>query len=51
MATAQRLCPQGVVLPPRIGYYAQIASQIREVLFSFTTLIESLFSTISAYNK
>jgi DNA polymerase IV len=39
---AHRLCPGGVFLPPRMSYYAQISRQIREVLFSYTPLVEPL---------
>src|SRR6516162_6132778 len=42
MSTARRLCPQAVVLPPRMGYYAQISRQIREIFLSFTPLVEPL---------
>ena len=42
MATARRLCPQGVFLPVRMKHYAHIARQIREVLFLFTPLVEPL---------
>jgi DNA polymerase-4 len=42
MSTARRLCPQAVVVPPRLGYYAQISRQIREVFLSFTPLVEPL---------
>jgi nucleotidyltransferase/DNA polymerase involved in DNA repair len=28
--TARRLCPQGIFLPPRIDYYAEVSSQIRD---------------------
>src|SRR5947209_10223362 len=41
-ATAGRLCPQGVFLPVRMAHYAQVARQIREILFSFTPLVEPL---------
>ncbi len=41
-ATARRLCPQGVFLPVRMKQYALIARQIREILFSFTPLVEPL---------
>jgi hypothetical protein len=40
--TARRLCPQGVFLPPRIDYYAEVSSQIREVFKRFTPLVEPL---------
>ncbi|HEV3259993.1 MAG TPA: DNA polymerase IV [Gemmataceae bacterium] len=42
MATARRLCPQAVVLPPRMSHYAQVSRQIREVFLSFTPLVEPL---------
>lgn len=41
-ATARRLCPQGVFLPPRIGYYAEVSAQIRLIFERFTPLIEPL---------
>ncbi len=40
--TAHRLCPQGVYLPPRIDYYAEVSSQIREIFERFTPLVEPL---------
>ncbi len=40
--TAHRLCPQGVYLPPRIGYYAEVSGQIREIFERFTPLVEPL---------
>lgn len=40
--TARRLCPHGVYLPPRIHYYAEISSQIREIFERFTPLVEPL---------
>jgi DNA polymerase-4 len=40
--TAQRLCPEGVFLPIRMDHYAQISRQIREILLSFTPLVEPL---------
>jgi DNA polymerase-4 len=42
IATARRLCPDGVFLPVRMGHYAQIARQIREVFFAFTPFVEPL---------
>jgi DNA polymerase-4 len=39
---AHRLCPQGVYLPPRIGYYAEVSRQIREIFERFTPLVEPL---------
>jgi DNA polymerase-4 len=41
-AKAQRLCPQAVFLPPRIGLYAEISKQIREIFLSATPLVEPL---------
>lgn len=41
-ATAVRLCPQGVLLSPRISYYAQVSQQIHEILERFTPLVEPL---------
>jgi DNA polymerase-4 len=41
-ATARRLCPDGVFLPVRMGHYVTIARQIREILLSFTPLVEPL---------
>src|SRR5438105_3729895 len=40
--TAQRLCPQAVILPVRMSYYAQISRQLREILLSFTPLVEPI---------
>src|SRR5271165_1715172 len=42
IATARRLCPHGVYLPVRMGNYAQVSRQIREIMFSFTPLVEPL---------
>jgi DNA polymerase-4 len=41
-ATAHRLCPHGVYLPPRINFYADISKQIREIFERFTPLVEPL---------
>jgi DNA polymerase-4 len=41
-ATAVRQCPHAVFVRPRIGYYAQISRQIREVFHRFTPLVEPL---------
>ena len=41
-ATAHRLCPHGIYLPPRIGYYAEVSRQIREIFERFTPLVEPL---------
>jgi DNA polymerase-4 len=42
MVTARRLCPHGVFLPVRMRHYAQVSRQIREILGSFTPLVEPL---------
>src|SRR5262245_7164882 len=39
---ALKLCPQAIVIPPRLDYYAQISEQIREIFYRFTPLIEPL---------
>src|SRR5262249_11521039 len=39
---ARRLCPQGVFLPVRMNYYAQISRQLRQILLSFTPLVEPI---------
>jgi DNA polymerase-4 len=41
-STALRLCPQAIVIPPRLDYYAEISEQIREVLYRYTPLVEPL---------
>lgn len=38
--TARRLCPQGIFLPVRMSYYAEISRQLRQILLSFTPLVE-----------
>src|SRR6266436_2834419 len=42
IATARRLCPDAVFLPVRMRHYANISRQIREILLSFTPLVEPL---------
>ncbi len=42
MATARRLCPDAVFLRPRMSHYAEVARQIRDLLLSFTPLVEPL---------
>src|SRR5438876_11963278 len=39
-ARARRLCPEGIFLPIRMKHYAQVSHQIREILLSFTPLVE-----------
>ncbi len=40
--TALRLCPQAIVIPPRMSHYAQVSAQIQEILFRYTPLVEPL---------
>src|SRR5436305_4403077 len=42
MAAARRLCPHAVFLPVRMAHYAEVARQVREILFSFTPQVEPL---------
>jgi DNA polymerase-4 len=42
MVTARRLCPQAVVVPVRMKLYAEVGRQVREILLSFTPLVEPL---------
>jgi len=42
MATARRLCPRGIFLPPRITYYTEVSRKLREILLGFTPLVEPL---------
>ena len=41
-ARARRLCPQAVFVPPAFGSYQAYATRFREVLLSFTPLVEPL---------
>lgn len=40
--TARRLCPQAIFLPIRMSYYAQISGELRQILESFTPLVQPL---------
>lgn len=42
MAQAMRLCPQAVILRPRIDHYAEVSQQIRAIFYQFTPQIEPL---------
>lgn len=42
MAQAVRLCPQAVIIRPRMGRYAEVSRQVFEILEQFTPLIEPL---------
>lgn len=39
---ALRLCPVAIVLPPRMGHYAEASEQIREIFLRYTPLVEPL---------
>ena len=39
---ALRLCPQAIVLPPRMDYYAEVSQQIRGIFDRYTPLVEPL---------
>lgn len=39
---ARQLCPQAIVIKPRIDFYAAVSRQIREIFGRFTPLIEPL---------
>ena len=41
-ATALRLCPHAVVLRPRMDRYAKVSTEIREIFFHYTPLVEPL---------
>lgn len=41
-AVARRLCPHGVYLPPRHGFYSEVAREIRAVFERYTPLVEPL---------
>ena len=40
--TARRLCPQAIVLPPRMKHYAEVSRQIRAIFDRYTPLVEPL---------
>jgi DNA polymerase-4 len=42
MTAARRLCPQAIVVPMRMQHYVQISRQLREILLSYTPLVEPL---------
>lgn len=41
-ARAYRLCPQAVIIRPRIDFYAAVSRQIREIFARYTPVIEPL---------
>ncbi len=42
MATAMRLCPQGIFLPVRMRRYREVSERIFEIFYRFTPLVEPL---------
>lgn len=42
MAAAIRLCPQAIVVSPRIGRYVEVSEQISAVFEKFTPLVDPL---------
>lgn len=42
MATAMRLCPQGIFLPVRMARYKEVSDQIFEIFLRYTPLVEPL---------
>ena len=42
MATAMRLCPDGIVLPTRMARYQEVSEQVFEIFSRFTPLVEPL---------
>lgn len=41
-ATAKRLCPELIFVPPRFDIYQKVSRQIREIFFEYTDLVEPL---------
>ena len=41
-ATALRLCPHAIVLPPRLEYYARVSDEIRRIFHRYTPFVEPL---------
>lgn len=41
-STALRLCPHAILIPPRLGYYAEVSDQIHEVLDRYSPQVEPL---------
>ena len=42
MVTARRLCPQAIVVPPRMSAYAAVSQQFRDILDAYTPLVEPI---------
>ncbi len=41
-ARARQLCPQAIIIKPRIDYYSSVSRQIRDIFEQFTPLVEPL---------
>ena len=39
---AYALCPHGIYLPVRMGYYAEVSAQIRKIFRDYTDLVEPI---------
>ena len=42
MRTALRLCPQGIIVPPRFTRYRELSRQVMDIFSDFTELVEPL---------
>ena len=42
IATAMRLCPQGIFVPGRMSRYREVSEQVFEIFYQFTPLVEPL---------
>jgi len=42
IATAMRLCPQGIFVPGRMSRYREVSEQVFEIFYRFTPLVEPL---------
>ncbi len=42
MAKARKLCQDGIYLSPRFSRYQEISAQVREILYAYTPLVETI---------
>ena len=42
MATAMRLCPEGIFLPVRMSRYKEVSERVFKIFYRFTPLVEPL---------
>src|SRR4051812_33662241 len=42
IVTARRLCPHAIFLPVRMKHYAQVGRHVRDIMLSYTPLVEPL---------